>query len=616
MGKNQAAIEAGNAAVYLSLNDGLLIAGLYKAGRYITSFLRTTNPVVKLGAVIATGAIATLVAFTKAIRDTTKAGADLFYAGRLGRGKADEYSRIAQAINRSGLFAGDATKALTEFDARLSESTATGQGLTRTFMELGESAIEIYNSAPLERFLRTVDAINRRMNPDDRARDSIAMFGSDITEFTDLGSAKIRQMVKETQPLFSNEQTIRSRAVMQALLAVWEAWRTAIITVGQAFLPSTAGMKSFARFTIIAADNLRNFLQRNREAVNLTLKIAAIAAAFFLVGVAVAAAVSAVTLGVAAIYSVITSASVWIAGFVLYITGVFKGLKKAAATLFDGFADASKAFDLDEPEKAFKIALLSMEKAFAEFVLALMETWSAFNEGFLQSFLRGIVIIRKTLISLRAEIVQIFSTAAKWLSKLALWGAKYSALRLVIDGEDFDAMQKAITEDQDKFSKDSKIAAETKIDDIVQQQKDFERRIGDGVTKITDKYRNVVKRTASELKVVNKEVDTIAKERIFAGSVGGLVGATGEYAGKPRHELSKENSLPPFAIPTAEEIAAAPKPLVLPLQSVVTKAAFDYGQALSPTNNFQQRQTVAVEAALPLLEQINTNTKQGGVYGR
>lgn len=403
------AIRAGRAFVELFVENNKF----YKALDQASARLKATGGMwTKIGAGMGVAGAAVGAPMLKALGDAAARGSDIqTLADRFGLA-TQSVSALAYAFESSGASFDEFSGSLDGLGAKLASAADGNDELFRRLNLNARALIDL----PLDQQLEHIaDAFAKITNPIDRANISQELFGASghkLLPVLQKGAAGIRDLKKEAGELghvLDPETAKRGQDTMKGLNATWLAFKSVLLEVGSALLPTTEEIREFVATARRVAAGIRDWVKENKSVIVTVALVAAglvaggaALAAFGAIASGAGAAIGAVVLvlkavaatvflllnpvGLAVAAIVLLGSQTEAAGHVLdHFRELLGGVKEVAIETFSGIAAALKKGDL---EGAMKIAGAGITAIWAEVMLSLRKGWNDFVKwmvGFLKN---------------------------------------------------------------------------------------------------------------------------------------------------------------------------------------------------------------------------------------
>lgn len=199
------AIEAGNAAVRLYLNDTAFTKGLSKAKTGLETFSNNANragrAMMTVGAAASAAIGGSVLAAAKVFADTGSALNDM--SQRTGIA-VDQLSRLSHAANMSGTSLGTVEAGIKAMQKALYAADEESRAVQETLKNLGVSMSDLSGLSPDQQFMKIADALSRISDPTRRAALSMRLFsgaGQELVPLLSQGSAEIQRLMNEADRL-------------------------------------------------------------------------------------------------------------------------------------------------------------------------------------------------------------------------------------------------------------------------------------------------------------------------------------------------------------------------------------------------------------------------------
>lgn len=403
------AIKAGRAFVELFADDNKLYRALDRA----SAKLKATGAMwAKIGAGVSFAGATAAAPLLKLAGDAASRGADIKTLSDRFNLTTQSVSALAYAFESVGSPFEEFAGTLDSLGAKLASAADGNDELFRRLHLNARAMIDL----PLDKQLDMIaDAFSRITNPIDRANVASELFGGSGAKLLPVlakGAAGLKALKDEASELgfvLDPESATRGQDAMRGLTASWLAFKSVLLEVGAATLPTSQEIRSMVAVVRQVAGGVRAWVKENRQAIVTVAIIAAglVAAGATLtafwaiissVGAAVGAAVIVFKALVATVALLANPVGLATAALVIFISQteagskaasyfdeMLTGLKETAVSTFEGIVAALKKGDL---ELAFKVAGAGIRTIWAELMLSLRKGWNDFVKwlvGFLKN---------------------------------------------------------------------------------------------------------------------------------------------------------------------------------------------------------------------------------------
>jgi len=326
----------------------------------------------------------------------------------------ERLSALAYAFERGGVEIDEFGSTLDQLQAKM---FSAADGADDTFRRLGLNA-RAFATLPLDQQLETlVDRINALADPMDRAAVGTEMFGS---AWRELSTSSLRsgdalraltRDAKNAGAVISAEDAMRGRDAMRGLNQLWVEFKSTVMEVGLALLPTSSNVRDITDVFRMAGQAVRDWIRNNRGLIQTVATIAAAVtaggAALYGLGTAFGVAGTAAGMIVSALGLIGTALGALLSpvGLVVAAIGVMalnwdklkESGQNALSSLTSGFREMGAMFkevwggivsalQSGDLERAAKIVGVALEVVWTEVMLYMTEQWISFKNSLTTGF--------------------------------------------------------------------------------------------------------------------------------------------------------------------------------------------------------------------------------------
>lgn len=272
-----------------------------------------------IGGAAAGGMIAATVAFGSA-------GSALLDMSKKTGLSVESLSKLGFAAEQNGATLEDVSKGVINLNRSFAEASSGSKEATAAFARLGLSMAQLSGMSPEERFRAIVGALAAIPDPAVRAALAMQLFGKAGVQLLPMiadGTAGLDEMARKAEELgivMSTDSAKSANAFGSALTSMHRAVGAISNAIGSALAPS---LTEIAKILTINAAAIARYLDKNKDLVQMALKVSA---GIFATGVALSAfgnAMLGLTRGVTGLVQVfnLLMSPITIAGKALYVLG-------------------------------------------------------------------------------------------------------------------------------------------------------------------------------------------------------------------------------------------------------------------------------------------------------
>ena len=418
-GGNADSIRAGKAHVELTAEDAGLRNKLKEAK---LTLMKWGGSIAKVGAGIAGAGASILAPLTGAFKGALDRSAEISRLAKKLGVSTEQLSEFAYACETTGMSFEDMTGQFENLAERIAQGAEGSGEAAETFKKLGIDAAALKLKNPIDQMIELARAMQKVTNQTDRLGMLSSLGGDQFQWMENLfakGPEGIAQLMAEARDVgasLSTEASANATKVSAAFARAWASVKGLFFSIGEAMLPLAENVESAMQFLVGLAKGAREFIQDNRQLIQIIGAVAAavvgigsavVAVGGVLAGVGVAiggfasaAAIlfNPITLKILAIVAAAVALVVAIGAIVrafLKFTSVGQSIGRVLSHGFSFFFDIFKttwggvidAIANGDLQGAWDIALQGLTATWKLFIVGLQSMWNNFKMYVVDSFI-------------------------------------------------------------------------------------------------------------------------------------------------------------------------------------------------------------------------------------